>query len=151
MLGICCCIVPGVYLFVAWLFSLPLVMDKRLEFWSAMEASRRVVTRVWFEVFGLFLVAFLPTLLMFFFLQLKVTLGIMPAMQSAMPPGAPLDFGHLMQVILELSTQPPPAARISPALALAFRLVLLFNLPFALGALLHAYENLFGTRHAPTP
>src|SRR5882672_3488557 len=30
----CCLIVPGLFLFVAWIFSVPLVADKRLEFWS---------------------------------------------------------------------------------------------------------------------
>ena len=30
------------------------------------------------------------------------------------------------------------------------KLVLLLNLPFALGALMHAYEDLFGTRTTPT-
>jgi len=30
------------------------------------------------------------------------------------------------------------------------KVVLLLNLPFALGALMYAYESLFGTRTAPT-
>ena len=48
MIGLACCLVlPGLYLFVAWVFSVPLVADKRLEFWSAMELSRKTVTRVW--------------------------------------------------------------------------------------------------------
>src|SRR6266404_4395388 len=45
-IGMCICVLPGVYLVVAWIFSVPLVADKRLEFWSAMELSRKVVTRV---------------------------------------------------------------------------------------------------------
>jgi len=30
----------------------PLVMDQRLDFWSAMELSRKVVTRHWWKLFG---------------------------------------------------------------------------------------------------
>src|ERR1043166_7526961 len=56
------CLLPGVYLIVAWTFAVPLVADKGLEFWSAMELSRKVVTRVWFQMFGLMLIAFLPFL-----------------------------------------------------------------------------------------
>ena len=32
-------------------------MDKRLGFWEAMETSRKVVTRQWWRVFGLMLLA----------------------------------------------------------------------------------------------
>ncbi len=147
-LAVCCClIVPGIYLFVAWLFSLPLVADRGLEFWSAMELSRRTVTRVWFQVFALFVLAFLPTLLISGFLQAKITLATIPMMQSLLSPGAPFDLARLMQVL----TQAPQAAKIAPAFVVAAKLVFLFNLPFGLGALLAAYENLFGTRPASPP
>src|SRR5882672_1092447 len=32
----CCLILPGLYLFIAWLFAVPLVADRGLEFWTAM-------------------------------------------------------------------------------------------------------------------
>lgn len=147
-LAFCCCmIVPGIYLFVAWLFCVPLVADRGLEFWSAMELSRRTVTRVWFQVFALFALAFLPTLLMSVFMYVKVALATIPAMQSVLAPGAPLDFTRLM----ELLTQVPQGAKITPAFVVAAKLVFLLNLPFGLGALLAAYENLFGTGPAPPP
>ncbi|MGO9201977.1 MAG: GYF domain-containing protein [Limisphaerales bacterium] len=147
-LGACCClIVPGIYLFVAWLFSVPLVADRDLEFWSAMELSRRTVTRVWFQVFVLFVLAFLPALLVFGFLQAKVMLATMPVVQSVLSPGTAPDFTRMM----ELFTQAQQAAKIAPALVVAAKLVLLFNLPFGLGALLAAYENLFGTRPPSSP
>jgi len=50
--GFLCLIVPGIYLLVAWMFTLPLVMDKRLDFWPAMELSRKVVTKHWFKFLG---------------------------------------------------------------------------------------------------
>jgi uncharacterized membrane protein len=56
LLGILLCIIPGVYLGVSWKFTLPLVIDKQLGFWEAMELSRKVVTRQWFLLFALMLV-----------------------------------------------------------------------------------------------
>jgi predicted Ser/Thr protein kinase len=59
VLGFACLVLPGVYLLFAWLFTLPLIIDKRLEFWPAMRLSRRTVTRHWwkFLAFGLVLVS----------------------------------------------------------------------------------------------
>ena len=54
-IGLLLCILPGIYLAVAWMFTLPLVFDKKLEFWPAMELSRKVVTRHWWVLFGLVL------------------------------------------------------------------------------------------------
>jgi len=145
-LACCCLILPGIYLFVAWLFSVPLVADRGLEFWSAMELSRRTVTRVWFQVFALFVLAFLPMLLMSVFIQVKMTLATMPVMHSLLSPGAPPDLARVM----ELLRQAPQTAKLTPAFLIAAKLVFLFNLPFGLGALLAAYENLFGPR-PPSP
>jgi hypothetical protein len=62
-LGIMFCILPGIYLGVAWLFAAPLVIDKKLDFWAAMELSRKVVTRHWWVFLGLVLVNLLVILL----------------------------------------------------------------------------------------
>ena len=56
VLGFLCLIAPGIYLFVAWLLALPLVIDKRLEFWPAMELSRKTITRHWWQFLGLLVV-----------------------------------------------------------------------------------------------
>ena len=143
---ICCLVIPGIYLFVAWLFSVPLVADKGLEFWSAMELSRRTVTRVWFQIFALFVLAFLPMLLMSGFIQIKLTLATLPVMQSLLSPGTQPDFARLM----DLLRQAPQTVKLAPAFVIAAKLLFLFNLPFGLGALLAAYENLFGPR-PPSP
>ena len=55
-LGFVCLLLPGFYLVTAWMFTLPLVIDLRLDFWSAMELSRKVVTRHWWKFFGFWLV-----------------------------------------------------------------------------------------------
>src|SRR5439155_25859335 len=49
-IGLALCILPGIYLLVAWRMFVPLlIMDKGLEFWQAMELSRKVVTRHWWQ------------------------------------------------------------------------------------------------------
>ena len=42
---------PAIYLVIAWTFAPILVIDRGLEFWDAMELSRKVVTRHWWSVF----------------------------------------------------------------------------------------------------
>jgi hypothetical protein len=55
--GLLLLILPGIYLMVAWLMFGPLlILDKRLDFWAAMELSRKVVHKHWWQVFGLMLV-----------------------------------------------------------------------------------------------
>jgi uncharacterized membrane protein len=138
----CCLVLPGLYLLVAWVFSVPLVADKRLEFWSAMELSRKVVTRVWFETFGLMLLAFVPVILTYIFVQVRISYAVFPVIQDLMNSGPP-DFSHLRDVMMQI-------AKLSIPLALLFKFILLLNLPLALGALMYAYESLFGTRTPPT-
>jgi hypothetical protein len=59
-IGFALCILPGIYLMVAWLlFTALLIIDKKLDFWPAMELSRKVISHHWFSVFGLFLVTLL--------------------------------------------------------------------------------------------
>ncbi|MCX6890451.1 MAG: GYF domain-containing protein [Verrucomicrobia bacterium] len=55
-LGYCLCILPGLYLNVAWMFGIPLVMDRNMGFWEALELSRKVVSKHWFLMFGFMLV-----------------------------------------------------------------------------------------------
>ncbi len=139
----CCLMLPGLYLLVAWVFSVPLVADRRLEFWSAMELSRKVVTRVWFEVLALLVLAFLPAILMYLFVQVRILYTAFPAVQDLLASGQP-DFRRLMDLAWQI-------ARVGVPLALLSKVVLLLNLPFAVGALMYAYEDLFGSRPAPTP
>jgi hypothetical protein len=54
--GFFLCILPGIYLAVSWVFTIPLVIDKRMGFWEAMELSRKVVTKHWWKMFGFVIV-----------------------------------------------------------------------------------------------
>lgn len=51
MLGFILLIIPGIYLAVAYIFTVPLIVDKNMGAWEAMETSRSAVTRHWFKVF----------------------------------------------------------------------------------------------------
>jgi uncharacterized membrane protein len=54
-LGTLLLIIPGIYLSVAYMLAIPLVMERGLSPWQAMEASRKAITQHWFKVFGLLL------------------------------------------------------------------------------------------------
>jgi hypothetical protein len=140
-LGACFCLLPWLYLSVAWVFSVPLVIDKRLEFWSAMELSRKIVTRVWFQIFALAVLVFLPVILVSIFSGIKVGLAIASMLQDLMSGGSP-DPQRITQFVTQLAGATLP-------LWLLTKAVLLVNMPFAVGALMSAYEDLFGPRPAP--
>jgi uncharacterized membrane protein len=49
-------LIPNLYLGISWMFTLPLVADKGLDFWSAMGLSRKRVGQHWWTNFGLCIV-----------------------------------------------------------------------------------------------
>jgi uncharacterized membrane protein len=61
-IGILLLIIPGVYLAVAYLFASYLVVDRGLEFWPAMELSRRTIHPRWFGFFAFILLLVLLNL-----------------------------------------------------------------------------------------
>jgi hypothetical protein len=141
-LGMCCCILPGVYLLVAWTFSIPLVADRGLEFWSSMELSRKVVTRIWFPMFGLLIVAFVPTIVAYLILNVLVPSPGMPGIEEMIRSGQ-FDPKRVIDAFMQ-------AATANVKRALLFQFILFLNLPFAVGALMYAYEDLFGARTSRT-
>jgi uncharacterized membrane protein len=58
-LGMILLILPGIYLAVAYLFATAFAVSQRMDFWTAMEASRKLITKKWFSFFGFVLVLFL--------------------------------------------------------------------------------------------
>ncbi len=136
-IGMFFCVLPGIYLAVAWKFSLALMADRRMEFWPAMESSRRVITRYWFQIFGVLAVAYLPLILFSGYSVFHMLSVLFPLIINS---GGRLDLSQVMKVAGEVVT-----------LSLTQQLITLFALPFATAALMHAYEDLFGTRPAQTP
>jgi hypothetical protein len=55
--GMILLILPGIYLAVAWIFTALLIIDRKYDFWPAMEISRRVVTAQWWRIFVLLILA----------------------------------------------------------------------------------------------
>lgn len=55
-LGFILLIIPGIYLVVAYMFTVPLIVDRNLGAWQAMETSRKAVTQHWFKFFALMLI-----------------------------------------------------------------------------------------------
>ncbi len=54
-LGLILLVLPGIYLGVSYALAIPLVVERGLSPWQAMEASRKAIGQHWFKVFGLFL------------------------------------------------------------------------------------------------
>ena len=54
-LGMLLLLIPGIYLSIAYMLAIPLVVERGLSPWQALEASRKAITQHWFKVFFLFL------------------------------------------------------------------------------------------------
>jgi hypothetical protein len=100
------------------------------------------VTRVWFEIFGLLVLTALPMLATLFLLGIKIAIAITPIIQKAVASGQP-DPAMFKAAIENLVTS-------SIWVMVAMNLVFVLNYPFIVGALMYAYEDLFGTGRAPT-
>lgn len=53
MIGFILLILPGIYLAFAYMYAMPLVVEKKMSAWQALETSRKALTRVWFRFFGI--------------------------------------------------------------------------------------------------
>ena len=56
-IGLVLLILPGIYLAVGYAFVIPLIIDRGMPVWEAMELSRTTVHKHWFQTFGLLLAA----------------------------------------------------------------------------------------------
>ncbi len=50
-------ILPGIYLSVAYMMAMPLIVEKDMGIWEAMETSRKAITKKWFTFLIFFIVA----------------------------------------------------------------------------------------------
>ncbi len=149
-LGLIFCFLPGIYLKVAWFFALPLIVDKGFNFWPAMEASRRISTRVWFKLFLLMVVVFAPFILAQGYLYLQLNELFM----AKLSPLVPQDIFDLKAISEFLEKSRPVLNEFAAStfkLTVMTQFVWLANLPFATAVMMFAYEALFGTRKTPHP
>lgn len=70
LIGFMILMLPGIYLAVGYSMTIPLIVDRRLSPWQAMETSRKAVHRVWWRLMGVYLV-----MALFFFVSM-VPLGL---------------------------------------------------------------------------
>jgi hypothetical protein len=87
------CLLPVIFLRVSWLFALPLIVDRQLDFWPALKLSWQRVNIHWWQLFSLQLVtlgvalAGLLALGVGIFLTLPVAIGaMMVAYENIFPP-----------------------------------------------------------------
>jgi uncharacterized membrane protein len=71
-------IIPGIVISTLYMFAFPLILEKNMDFWEAMETSRKVVTKNIFElsVFMLVLYIFMIIGVMLLFVGFLVALPI---------------------------------------------------------------------------
>lgn len=96
-LGLFVCVLPVIYLSISWTFTFALVIDQGLSPWTAMEVSRRVITKQWFRVFFTMICGGILALLGLIGLIIGVVFTI------------PLAVGALLYAYEDLCN-PPPAS-----------------------------------------
>ncbi len=52
-IGLLLLVLPGIYLMFAYMFAMPLIVEKKMGAWHALETSRKALTRCWFRFFGM--------------------------------------------------------------------------------------------------
>ena len=62
-IGLVLLVLPGIYLFVSYMMAVPLMLEKNLSPWQALETSRKTITPQWFRFFGFALVLMLLALI----------------------------------------------------------------------------------------
>lgn len=59
VIGFALLVLPGIYLSVGYGLALPLILEKGMGPWEALEASRKAIHKKWWTVFGMYLVMLL--------------------------------------------------------------------------------------------
>lgn len=111
-----------IYLTVAWIFALPLVVDKQLKFWAAMKLSRRVISMHWWKIFS---ILFLFGVITFAYLLLS---------------------GGLIFLVVMLGTGSEIATVIAVLLGLVCAFGFLALMPVSMGSIAIAYEKIYGRK-----
>jgi hypothetical protein len=93
--GLCVGLLALTYLSVSWAFVFALVIDRSLSPWTAMEVSRRVVSRQWFRVFFVMLLGGI--------LAMLGILGLFVGIFFTLP----LMFGTMLYAYEDLCNPPP--------------------------------------------
>ncbi len=144
-IGFLCCLLPFIYLWVAWMFTLPIAVDRQMDFWPAMELGRKVATKHWWGLFALMIVAGLIAMV------IPVLFGI----GSLLLGGAALsplisESISAAKVPAEFAGLVIPTVLFFLGFGIGFVVSAPFTMPISMGAVVYAYEDLFGTKPRPT-
>jgi len=120
-------LLPGIYLAVAYTFALPLVLEKKINFWYAMERSRKLISKNWFAFFALFIVLILINLIG----PLLVVIGFFSLMFSGLG-----GVGNTSAAI--------PTLVLTLGCMFLGLVVLLVTIPFSFCAIAAAYADIVG-------
>ncbi|WMJ72268.1 hypothetical protein RCC89_03680 [Cytophagaceae bacterium ABcell3] len=63
LIGLVLLVLPGVYLLIAYLLGTPFVVFGKMDFWPALENSRKLITKQWFSFFAFALLLVLINIL----------------------------------------------------------------------------------------
>ncbi|HEY6225809.1 MAG TPA: DUF4339 domain-containing protein [Verrucomicrobiae bacterium] len=142
------CCLPSIYLHIAWLLSLPLVADRGMGFWDAMELSRRTTNRHWFKIFGLCILAFLPFVVFTIYSTTHQFVDIWPYFKKLWAAAIEMrNAGNPNQAeIMKIMNEAEAVQRSYGTSALIGQLLFLISLPFGIGSLAFVYEDLFGRK-----
>lgn len=128
-------VLPGVYLWVAWLFAIPLIVDRDYDFWQAMETSRQRVTRVWFHVLAVYGIVLSPLILYMVYFYIRI-FGMTGELFEKNGMANPLE---LMETI---RNNPELLEKISN-LAAGQQIITVLLTPFVTAVLMQGYALLF--------
>jgi uncharacterized membrane protein len=137
--GLVFCIIPGVYFFVAWTFTEALIIDKELDFWSAMSIGRQAVTQNFFSIVGLLTLCFLPQLIYWLYMYAEMFKILYPLMPQ--PPEV-ISIADMLSISETMAKDEEVASKIT-SLGFGLQLVKAVTIPIVMAATMHAYESLF--------
>ena len=85
IIGLLIIVIPIAYLCISWFYSMVLIVDRKMNFWPAMELSRKTVSKHWFQIFFfLFTIGFISSLgVIFCAVGLFVTIPMAMTMLAA--------------------------------------------------------------------
>jgi hypothetical protein len=137
---LCCCL-PGVYLQIAWLFGIPLVADRGVNFWQGLEGSRRAITPHWFRFLGLFLVSFLPYAVFSSYTHARIAADQWPLVQQAQTEF--MNGGFTTEKLQRFADEAQKIQSGYDMWSFVCHLLLLIVMPLGFGSFAFVYEDLF--------
>lgn len=63
-IGLVFCVIPGLWLAISYMLAMPILIFIRLEFWDAMEASRKIIAKNFWSFLGIVLLVGIATLIL---------------------------------------------------------------------------------------